>query len=296
MIVSGGEALVDLAPQAQPGGGPMNVAISAARLGVPAAFIGRVSTDNYGTQIWDHLLANNVDVRACERGDERTARAIVEHTPKLVFRFEGENTADTQLHAANLGALGAGPHIVHGGTLGMFRGRTAEVLATLAESHDGLVSLDPNVRPQIIDDRAQWDSFHERWLSKAQFYRASDEDLEWIWPGRSGESCAEQLLAGATEAFVITKGSDGAAVYTNEGEVSAKAGVIDLVDTVGAGDSFVGSVLTSIWEHPTACDQGSLLGISLGEWETIAARAVKASGITCSRVGANPPYRDEVYV
>ena len=94
MIVSCGEALVDLVPDAVPGGGPLNVAVAAARLGVPSAFVGRVSTDSYGEMIWAHLERNRVDVRACQRGSEPTARAIVEHTPKLSFRFEGDDTAD----------------------------------------------------------------------------------------------------------------------------------------------------------------------------------------------------------
>ena len=122
MIISGGEALVDLVPDPVPGGGPMNVAIAATRLGVASAFLGRVSTDAHGQQIWDHLIANGVDLRLAERGDEPTARAIVEHTPKLQFRFEGDGTADQALTAASLDAIGPGPHILHGGTLGLYPG------------------------------------------------------------------------------------------------------------------------------------------------------------------------------
>ncbi|WP_428115656.1 PfkB family carbohydrate kinase [Candidatus Poriferisodalis sp.] len=133
MIVSCREALVDLVPDAVLGGGPLNVAVAAARLGVPSAFVGRVSTDSYGEMIWAHLERNRVDVRACQRGSEPTARAIVEHTSKLSFRFEGDDTADACLDEVNLTVLGSGPHIVHGGTLGMFRGHTADVLASLWE-------------------------------------------------------------------------------------------------------------------------------------------------------------------
>jgi fructokinase len=173
VIVSCGEALVDLVPEPVAGGGPMNVAIAAARLGGPAAFVGGVSTDAYGDLIWNHLDSNGVDLTLCPRLEALTARAIVEHVPELRFRFEGTDTADTLLNDADLGRLGPGRHIVHGGTLGMFRGATAETLARLVESHDGIVSLDCNVRPQIIDDRARWDHFHERWLVHTNIYKGS---------------------------------------------------------------------------------------------------------------------------
>ena len=159
MIVSCGEALVDVvpdeggAPRAVPGGGPMNVAVAAARLGAPAAFVGGVSTDAHGEMIWAHLVANGVRTAAVQRSAHPTARAVVEHHPQLVFRFEGTDTADVHLTAVDEASLGPRPHIVHGGTLGLFRGTTAETLARYVESGPGLISLDPNTRPAMIDDR-----------------------------------------------------------------------------------------------------------------------------------------------
>ena len=299
----------------------MNAAIAAARLGAPSAFAGRVSHDADGELIWDHLQRNGVDLRSCERGPEPTARAIVSHSPQLSFRFEGDDTADTALRHADVGVLGPGPHILHGGTLGMFRGRTAEVLAELAERHDGLVSLDPNVRPAIIDDRGRWDSFHDRWLRVADLYRASDEDLEWVWPGRSADDVAESLLGGrragtasargvlraeadspdesktdataSAAAVIVTRGGRGATVYTPEGQIDVAAPPVDVVDTVGAGDAFVGSVLASLWNRLGA-DRAALAALALGEWRAIAERAAAAAAITCTRPGADPPNAGEL--
>lgn len=293
MIVSCGEALVDLVPEPVPGGGPMNVAIAAARLGAPSAFLGRISTDASGDAIWDYLRVNHVDLRLCERGPEATARAIVELTPSVVFRFEGEGTADTQLAAADLGLLGAGPHVVHGGALGLFRGRTAETLASLAEGNDGIVSVDPNVRPQIIDDREQWDHFHDRWLGCGDLYKASDEDLDWIWPGRLPEDCASQLLEGNFEAVIVTHGADGATVYTNVGSIGVAGRPVHVVDTVGAGDTFVGSVLASLSDRGAVLPE-QLEALSIHDWHLIATRAVVAASVTCSRRGANPPRLGEL--
>ncbi len=294
MIVSGGEALVDLVPDPIPGGGPMNVAIAAARLGVPAAFVGRVSTDEHGETIWEHLTSNDVDVRACERGDEPTARAIVEHRPQLVFRFEGDDTADMNLSTANLDLLDAGPHILHGGTLGLFRGATAETLARLAETHDGLISLDPNVRPQIIDDRDRWMHFHDRWVAHTHIYRGSDEDFEWIWPGRSPEDCAEELLARGVKAVLVTRGPGGVSIFNGSMGVDVGGNRVEVVDTVGAGDTFVAATLAQLHERGLAGRPDGLEELSAGTWQKIGSVSVAAAAITCSRPGADPPYRSEL--
>lgn len=296
MIVSGGEALVDLVPDPVPGGGPMNVAIAAARLGVPSAFLGRVSNDLHGQLIWAHLASNGVDLRLVERGDEPTAKAIVEHTPKLQFRFEGEGTADQALTSASLDPVAPGPHILHGGTLGLFRGRTAEVLADAAERHVGIVSLDPNVRPQIIDDRDRWDHFHDRWVARTHLYRGSDEDFEWIWPGRSAESCADALLQRGVRAVMVTRGPEGAVVFTSAGQVQVPGVAVDVVDTVGAGDTFVAGVLSSLSTRGLAGTPDALGALSDGDWREIAGFAARAAAITCSRPGADPPTASELGV
>ncbi len=292
MIVCCGEALVDVLDgdesRAVPGGGPMNAAIAAARLGAPSAFVGRVSTDEAGQLIWRHLQRSGVDLRACERGAEPTAKAIISLTPHPSFRFEGDDTADTALAAADLTALGHGPHILHGGTLGMFRGRTADVLASLAERHDGLVSLDPNVRPAIVEDRHRWDRFHKRWLSVCDLFRASDEDLAWIWPGRAADDCAAELLAGRVTTVIVTRGARDVTVYTAEGQLDVTAPPVDVADTVGAGDAFVGSVLVSLWNRLGA-DRAALTALTLHEWRAIATRAATAAALTCTRPGADPP-------
>ena len=289
MIVSCGEALVDLVPEPVPGGGPMNVAVAAARLGAPSAFVGRVSTDAHGEAIWAHLESNRVGLTAAERGPEPTARAMVEHAPRLSFRFEGDGTADTLLTAAELDRLSPGPHLVHGGTLGMFRGSTADVLADLAESHEGIVSVDPNVRPAIIGDRDRWEHYHRRWSACSHVYRGSDEDLDWIWPGRTIDSCAEELMAGSVVAVLATHGGDGVSVYASGERLDIPGRTVDVVDTVGAGDTFVGSVLVSLWNRGLAGDPAALGELGPTEWTEIASTAVAASAITCSRRGADPP-------
>lgn len=271
----------------------MNVAIAGARLGVPSAFVGCVSTDEHGEHIWQHLQDNGVELAACARSDQPTARAIVEHVPELRFRFEGEGTADTLLASVDLTTLGQPQMILHGGTLGLFRGQTAETLARVVESHDGLVSLDPNVRPQIIDDRDRWLHFHDRWLAKTNIYKGSDEDLEWIWPDRSAEASAAAVLEGGVDVVILTRGAEGLSIFADGQEYTARAPDVDVVDTVGAGDTIVATVLASL------CDDGVFDTAALGalgadRWARFADRAVTAAAITCSRAGADSPVRSDL--
>ncbi len=298
MIFSCGEALVDVFPDAVPdsvpGGGPMNVAIAAARLGAGAAFVGGISTDHFGDMLWSHIEANGVDLSLSRRFAAPTARAIVEHVPELRFRFEGDGTADTLLDSIDHDVVRGRLNVVHGGTLGMFRGVAADAYADLAASHDGLVSLDPNIRPQIIGDRAVWHGFHDRWLPHVDLYKGSDEDLEWIWPDRTPEDSAAWLLDQGVGAVIVTRGSDGLAILTRSGEAFAPAPVVEVVDTVGAGDTIVGVLLTSLVEHFEDDDAIDLSSLASPDWQRFAERAVTAAGITCSRAGADVPHRHEL--
>ena len=290
MIVCCGEALVDVLPHGSvvPGGGPMNAAIAAARLGAPTAFVGRISTDGHGDTIWAHLVASGVDLGAAQRGPEPTARAIVEMDPGPVFRFEGDGTADASMVEVDLSALGPGPHILHGGTLGIFRGSTAGVLADLVEHHQGVVSFDPNVRPMILDDRAVWERCADRWLDRADLVKASDEDLDWM-----GGTPADLLGRGAG-VVLRTLGGAGAEAHLADGSVvSVDAPKVDVVDTVGAGDSFSGAVLVRLWEVGVR-SRRDLDALTEGVWASALSFAASVAAITVSRAGADPPHRSEV--
>ncbi len=290
MIVSCGESLVDVLPDGRPvpGGGPMNAAIAASRLGAPAAFLGRVSTDAYGEQIWAHMEASGVRLDAAQRGPEPTARAIVEIEPVQRFTFEGDGTADASMGPADLSMLGldvAGPHphLLHGGTLGIFRGSTADVLVQVAESFEGIVSFDPNVRPAIIEQvgTARWWHYADRWLARADLVRGSDEDFAWMGV------TVDDLFDRGVDVVIETRGADGAVAHLAGGPaVGVGATPIEFVDAVGAGDSFCGAVLTRLWRDGWPADAEG--------WSSILAFAVRVAGITCSRPGADPPWAAEL--
>ena len=283
-----------MVPHPVPGGGPMNAAVAAARMGAPTAFLGRISTDAHGEMIAAHLEANGINLAAAERGDEPTAKAYVSTEGGLTFRFEAQGTADQCLQTANLAPLGEGPHIVHSGTWGMFRGQTAHTLAALAERHhnNGLVSLDPN----MIEDRDAWDWFHNRWLAHTHVYRVSDEDAEWIWPKRPPESWSQELLTtpeSPVQVVLLTEGPKGAKVFLPKEEVKIPGINVKVRDTVGAGDTFIGATLANLWQRGATTAQ-ALKELTPQAWQEIAAQAVAAAAITCQRPGANPPTKPDL--
>ena len=271
----------------------MNVAVAAARLGAPTAFLGRVSFDPFGELLMEHMEESGVNTTLVERGPEPTARAVVSLHPSPSFQFEADGTAEANLKSADLSPVGPGPHIVHGGTFGMYRGETATTLAELIETNPGLISLDPNVRPSIVDDRSEWDSWHRKWLDQTSLYRCSDEDAEWIAPNRTIDSFAAELLAGGIEAVIITRGGQGCDVFTSTWSEHRIGVQVDVVDTVGAGDTFTGAVLSGLHElgvtkrsSLSSLDKASLLGVM--------DNALLAAAFVCGRTGANPPWRSEL--
>jgi fructokinase len=296
MIICAGESLVDVIPSEQegeperavPGGGPMNSAVAAARLGVPTAFVGRISSDAYGDRIWSHLEASGVDLRAAQRGPEPTARAIVTTKPVQSFRFEGDNTADASMTSFDLGPLGPGPHLLHAGTLGVFRGDTAATLARLLDQHDGAVSFDPNIRPQVFPSRAEWFAVADPWLDRADVIKASDEDLEWMGLG------IDDLLARNTHAVLRTAGGSGVDGFLAAGQrFSVPAPKVTVADTVGAGDSFCGAVLSALYRRRCVTSQ-TMAGLDVEAWTEIVGYGVAAAAITVSRLGADPPWLSEM--
>ncbi len=266
----------------------MNAAVAAARLGVPTAFVGRISTDAHGDAIWAHLEAAGVDLRAAQRGPEPTARAIVTVKPVQSFRFEGENTADASMTSIDLAPLGPGPHIVHAGTLGVFRGDTARALHRMLDDFDGVVSFDPNIRPQVFPTVAQWLELAEPWLDRASIVKASDEDLDWM-----GMSIPDLAARGAS-VVLRTAGPEGVDVHLKGRSPFTVAAVrSEVADTVGAGDSFCGAVLAQLHRRGlTTVDAVSAMEPET--WRSIVEFGVLAASITVGRLGADPPWWHEI--
>lgn len=299
-----GEALIDLEvghedarhPTAHPGGSPMNVAVTLGRLGSEVAFLGRLSGDAFGKLLRTHLAESEVNLRWVVDADEPTSLAIVSVAPSgsASYAFHVDGTADWQWRDSEL-PRNPGLDAVHAGSLALAVAPGGPVLeqwlADLAAHMT--ISLDPNVRPALLGDREAYRERLRRWLEFAAIVKVSDEDLAWIWPGMDPAALAYGWIAEGRKLVVVTRGGGGSLVWAGGEAFEVPAAPVDMVDTVGAGDSFSGALLDWLDRNGRLRPEG-LERLSAGEARAAVEFASKVAAVTCSRAGANPPFRSEL--
>jgi fructokinase len=295
-VVVSGEALVDLvlardgSLAGHPGGGPYNVARTIGRLEQPVAYLGRLSTDGFGTRLRLELEADGVFLDSVVATDAPTTLALaeVDHAGAAQYHFyeAGTSAPGLTLEAASA-ALPERLAVFYLGTLGLvFEPMATTLEALVARVGDGtLVALDPNCRPTMIADPAAFRGRLERLLARTDVLKASEDDLAWIAPGEDPVAAARALLGSDHSLALVTLGGDGALAVTRERTIDVRSPTVAVVDTIGAGDAFMGAFLAR-WR-----DLG--LGRSdldrLSEIEQAATFACRVAAITCSRAGADPP-------
>jgi fructokinase len=288
-IVFAGEALVDLAFDARSalvpliGGGPFTAARAAARLGADARFLGRLSTDRFGGELRSALADDGVDLGLAVTTDDPTTLALVELDDAGVatYRFYVEGTSAPGLTTA---AVPDDTAVFCVGTLGLVFEPSASTLeaAVLGTPSDVLVAVDPNCRPVAIADEASYRARLDRILARADLIKASDADLAYLCP-RDAPATAMRSLLSPGAAGVITLGADGALIVGADGAdpLPIPAPKINLIGTIGAGDAFLGALL-SRWdgEPPTLPEAVRF--------------AVAVAAKTCERAGSSPPTAAEL--
>jgi fructokinase len=288
-----GEVLIDELPSgAVVGGGPANTAKALARLGHEVAFIDGISTDVYGVKARAELAADGVDLSLALTSDLPTAIAEVtlaadggaSYVFKLdktaTFDFDSSWLPDPSRHK---------PQVLHIGTLATLVQPGADVLFdwALACADFAPVVFDPNIRPQVLSARDKYVALVEKWIGISSVVKLSDDDFEWLYPGKSPESIANQWLQGGVALVVMTRGADGLVGYTSDGVVEVAGEKVNVVDTVGAGDTVGAIVVQGLITDGLLNMRGSVL-------KDVLCRAAVAAAITCSRAGAQPPYAHEI--
>jgi fructokinase len=302
MFVVIGEALVDLVGQrgsrtmvAHPGGSPANVALGLARLGNSVTLMTRLGQDAFGEMISSHLQSSGVRVDPGPDDGVKTSLAVASLAAGVAtydFRIEWD--------IGTLAPLPVETRCLHTGSLAtaLEPGR-ADVEDLMAREHQRgrvTISYDPNVRPALLGTPERARPGIEHLVTLSDVVKVSDEDLHWLYPGRPDEEVARDWLARGPVLVIVTRGGQGVYAVTAGLEVRRPATPVDLVDTVGAGDSFTSGLLDGLRradligserrEKLSAVDESSLVSI-LDDASLVAA-------ITCSRPGANPPTRAEV--
>jgi len=309
MIVSCGEALIDFMPlpvdgapayRPFPGGSPFNVAIGLGRLGAPAGFLSRISTDFFGDLLLRTLGENGVDTRYVKRAGDPTMLAFVSHPSdgEPQYAFFANGAADRGITEHDLpAAFGDDVTCLHLG-LGAISTQAEPAATTFEallkrEAKRRVLVLDPNVRPNLIKDRVTARARLESWVSLCDIVKVSRADFEWLYPDRSIEDSAAAWRDLGPKLVVMTLGADGAMALLNGSKIAVPGRKIGVVDTVGAGDSFHAALLAGLNAHGLLT-RDRLSKLDVGVLKILLDRAVAAAAITCSRAGANPPTQREL--
>ena len=301
MIVVCGEALIDMiqngdgTQRATPGGGPFNTARALARLGVPTAFLGRLSSDAFGQELAGLLAADGVSLELASIGPEKTTIAVadVDEEGFAAYQFLVQGTSAPNLTADELPEhLPDGVKGLHVGTLGLVLEPMADTLRELVDrERDGrLVMVDPNIRVGLVSD-AEYRERLRHVISCSAIVKASDTDLAWLYTNLSHEDAAERLLEDGVALAVVTLGAEGAFGAHRDFRVAVEAPQVDVVDTIGAGDSFGAALLAWLHDHDAIRPH---LSLERDELEAALRYACLAAAITCSRPGADPPWKWEL--
>jgi len=316
MILVAGEALIDLIGHEGDNGGYLpvvgganaNVAMALAKADVPHRFLARISSDSFGQKIRSHLQSYNVDLSLAVDAAEQTTLAIatIDSSGVASYSFYINGTADWAWDSAELPGVEAitelGAKAVQFGclTAAIEPGSTvlANWLTELANFGDITLSHDLNIRPSLGFDRATELDRVTTLNSISHIIKASDADIEWLFdlaPGANLDEIANNWT-NQGQLLIITRGSDGVQVHHNGGRLEVAAQKILLVDTVGAGDTFMANFLIKLDDFGAlgSNPRAKLESLSSDQLVEALNYATAAAAIVCERAGCQPPTRQEV--
>ncbi|ARE39330.1 Fructokinase [Rhodovulum sp. P5] len=306
MILSAGEALIDMLPRTtaggeaafapHAGGAVFNTGIALGRLGAPAGFLSGLSTDLFGQMLARALTESRVDAALCVRSDRPTTLAFVTLTDgHAQYAFYDENTAGRMLTAADLPALPDTVQALFCGGISLMAepcGSAYEALM-LREAGQRVTMLDPNIRPGFIADEAAYRARLGRMIAVADIIKISDEDLTWLdGPGDPAE-LAQGLLQRGPNLVLLTRGAQGASAFGPQGRGDVPAEAVEVVDTVGAGDTFNAGILTALYRQGLL-GKPAIAALSPEDMTAALTLAIRAAAVTVSRSGANPPWAEDL--
>ena len=301
MISVLGEALVDIIVDPQGdvtsvvGGAPLNTARTIARLGMPATFLGGVSTDAFGNRIMRLLDEDGVVLGLGAQVPEPTTLAIaqIDEHGAATYRFMMEGTSAAAVTPVMaLAHLDPAVRALHVGTLGLVLQPLvdASVAIVAAAADDQLVMVDPNCRPSVMTDSPVFADALAAVLPRADIVKVSGDDVEFLFPGVDPLQAATDLAASSSSVVLFTDGAKAVHVLAGGSDIVLDVPKVPVSDTVGAGDSFSGGFLAWWLQHgKTRADVRDIDAL------IAAARfGIAVAGITCQRPGADPPRIDEV--
>ena len=308
MILVGGENLMDMIQidnqnenaifEAVPGGSPYNLAMAAGRQGVKVGYVTPISKDTNGEQLAQNLLNSNVSLLG-PRVTAPTSLAMVNIENGIPsYSFYREGTAERIITLDTLSKnITSEVSIFHIGSLALTGGEDAlvwEKFVKRTRENNIKVSLDPNVRPSLIAEPDVYRQRIKNLMTEVDILKLSDEDLLWLFNDSADETnaLAELEVIARAEILIVTKGSQGSAIFHEKKwhEITSHP-VEKLSDTVGAGDTFMASVLAWVMKKEKL---NELALLELNEKKELLNYAAKAAALNCEKQGCNPPWENEL--
>jgi fructokinase len=287
-IVAIGEALIDIievegrAPEERVGGSPANVALGLGRLGARVGLLTQLGRDRRGAAIADHLRASGVELLAGSITDGLTSTALA----AIGADGQAEYTFDVRWERLPEEPITA--RVVHTGSIAAFLEPGASSLRELlSRSHADEITFDPNIRPALLGPRNAAVARFEELAALSTVVKMSDEDSAWLYPGSGVAEVIDRVLSLGPRLAAITLGAEGAELATGEARVRVDGVTVRAVDTIGAGDTFMASLVDFVAKHGSRDLDARAL-------EHAGSAAVQAAAITVSRAGADLPWAHEV--
>lgn len=307
MILCAGESLIDMLPEPlarqglgyRPvaGGAVFNSAIALGRLGAKVSYLWPLSRDQFGQDILLPALRQaGVDTALCPRCDRPTTLAFVElKDGHASYRFHDEGSAGRMFAASDLPHLPDDCQALMIGGISLVPdpcGATIMTLAQHARARAIPVMLDPNIRSFFITEPSAYRDRLMQLIALSDLVKLSAEDLAWLWPQETAKQSMQHMLTLGPQAALLTDGAQGAWAYWQDQIIHQPAPQVQVADTIGAGDTFNAGVLAAL----AKLDR---LGAGFAELDAACLSqaldlGVRASAITVSRHGANPPWLHEV--
>jgi len=289
-----GESLIDIVQRPDgstvehAGGSAANVAVALARLGRPVELLTAYGHDARGAVLARHLNQSAVGLVGDPHTLDRTSTAMA----TLAADGSASYTFDIEWRLGDLPALS--PVAVHACSIGAVTPPGAHDVRRLLEQvrPQATVSYDVNARPAVTGGGPDVVRAAEDVVALADLVKASDEDLEALYPGEPLQQSVERLLGLGPAAVVVTRGRRGATWYAADARVEAPALEAEVADTIGAGDTFGAGMIDALWDLDAL--GGRLSGLEQVQIERVLRHAARAAAVTVSRPGADPPYRHEL--
>jgi fructokinase len=307
MLLSCGDALIDFLPVRSAdgrealvpvvGGSCLNIAVGIARLGAPAGFVGGISTDPFGRMIVEHASASQVDLQYATRTEDQTTLAFVRTVagePQYAFYDEGTATRNWTYRRGSIPFDRVEAVHVGSTTLANDQG-AAEALAMLGDARGlATISFDPNCRPKLVSDKARYVERMDAFAAVANIVRMSDVDFEFLYGGYDHAGRAKSWIEAGTSLVVVTRGNKGAVAWHKEADaIEVEAPNVNVVDTIGAGDSFQAALLFAL-RAIGRIGAESLAQADSGKICRVLTFASACASFTCGRASADPPRQAEI--